>query len=83
MAVTGNHVLIAGPKGKTVFSENAFRGEEGVALQLLDRKTGDIVQQISLPANPTFDGLIAAQGNVYVSLEDGSIACAKPDPVQQ
>jgi hypothetical protein len=83
MAVTGNHVLIAGPKGKTVFSENAYRGEEGVALQLLDRKTGSVVQEISLPANPTFDGLIAAQGNVYVSLENGSIVGVTPDPVQQ
>jgi hypothetical protein len=83
MAVTGSHVLVAGPKGKTVFSESAFRGEEGVALQIFDKKTGDIIQEISLPANPTFDGLIAAEGNVYVSLENGSIACAKPGALQQ
>jgi outer membrane protein assembly factor BamB len=83
MAVTGNHVLIAGPKGKTVFSEAAFRGEEGVALQILDKDTGNAVQEISLPAIPTFDGLIAALDHVYVSLEDGNIVCVKPDPVQQ
>jgi hypothetical protein len=83
MAVTGNHVLIAGPKGRTVFSEPAFRGEEGVALQILDKRTGAVVQEITLPAIPTFDGLIAALGNVYVSLENGSIVGVKPDPVQQ
>jgi hypothetical protein len=44
-----------------------------VALQILDKKTRDVIQEISLPANPTFDGLIAAQGNVYVPLENGSI----------
>ena len=73
MAVTGNHVLLAGPKGKTVFSEAAFRGEDGVALQILDKNRGAVVQEMSLPAVPTFDGLIAAQGHVYVSLENGSI----------
>ena len=83
MAVTGSHVLIAGPKGKTVFSEPAFSGEEGVALQILDKNTGAVVQEISLPAIPTFDGLIAALDHVYLALEDGSIVCAKPDPVQQ
>ena len=83
MAVTAGHVLIAGLKGRTVFSEPAFQGKEGVALQILDKTTGDIVQEMSLPAVPTFDGLIAAEGNVYVSLKDGSVACAKPDRVQQ
>jgi hypothetical protein len=42
-------------------------------LQILDKDTGDVIQEISLPANPTFDGLIAVQDNVYVSLENGSI----------
>jgi hypothetical protein len=73
MAVTGNHLLIAGPKGRTVFSEPAFRGEEGVALQILDKRMGAVVQEISLSAVPTFDGLIAALDHVYVSLENGSI----------
>jgi hypothetical protein len=83
MAVTGNHVLIAGPNGGTVFSEPAFRGEEGVALQIFDKRTGAVVQEITLPAIPTFDGLIVALDYVYVSLEDGSIVGVTPDPVQQ
>jgi hypothetical protein len=79
MAVTGNHVLIAGRKGKAVFSESAFRGEDGVALQILDKKTGDVIQEMSLPAVPTFDGLIAALDHVYLSLEDGSIVGFRGD----
>jgi hypothetical protein len=75
MAVTGHHILIAGPKGRTVFSENAFRGKEGVILQVLDKATGAMVQELPLAANPTFDGLIAAHGKVFVSLENGSMVC--------
>lgn len=78
MAVTGDYVLIAGPKGKTVFSETALRGGDGVFLQVLDRTNGTVVQEIPLDAVPTFDGLIAALGNVYVSLQDGCIICLGP-----
>jgi outer membrane protein assembly factor BamB len=80
MAVAGSHVLIAGPKGNTVFSENAFRGKEGVVLQVLDKASGAVVQEIPLAANPTFDGLIAALGKVYVSLENGTLVCLQPRP---
>jgi outer membrane protein assembly factor BamB len=80
MAVAGSHVLIAGPKGNTIFSENAFRGREGVVLQVLDKASGTAVQEIPLAANPTFDGLIAALGKVYVSLENGTLVCLQPQP---
>jgi len=78
MAVTGGHVLIAGPRGKTVFSERALRGGDGVLLQVFDKTDGAVVQELPLDAVPTFDGLIAALGNVYVSLQDGGIVCLGP-----
>jgi len=75
MAVTRDQVLIAGPRGKTVFSEAAFRGQEGIALQVLDKATGKLRQELPLPAMPAFDGLITAFGRVYLSLRDGSVVC--------
>jgi len=75
MAVTDGHVLIAGPRGKTAFSKEAFHGEEGVGLQVLDKATGEIVQKLSLPAVPAFDGLVAAYGRVYGALGNGSVIC--------
>ena len=75
MAVTRDHVLLAGPRGKTVFSDGAFRGEEGSDLQVLDKATGKLLQELPLPAMPAFDGLIVAYGRVHLSLRDGSVIC--------
>jgi len=36
------------------------------------------VAQYELDAQPVFDGMIAADGRVFVSLADGSVACWAP-----
>jgi len=75
MAVTPNYILVAGPAGNTVFSDGAFHGRDGVKLLVLDRRTGDELEETTLPAVPVFDGLIVAAGRVLLTLRDGSVIC--------
>jgi outer membrane protein assembly factor BamB len=44
-------------------------------LQVRDRKTGDVVQEIHLPAAPGQNTLAAANGSVYLTLLDGRVLC--------
>ena len=80
MAVTRGHGLIAGPRGKPTFLDAAFRGKEGIGLQVLDKTTGKLCQELPLPAMPAFDGLITAFGRVYLALRDGSVVCYEGSP---
>jgi hypothetical protein len=41
---------------------------------------GQKLSEIELPATPVFDGMIAAGGRLFVSLEDGSLACLGSSP---
>jgi len=75
MAVTPEHVILAGPKADTVFSLEAFEGKKGIALQILDRGNGELLQEKELDAVPVYDGLTAAFGRAYLALQDGSIVC--------
>ncbi len=53
----------------------AFRGERGAYLRLVDKTSGETVGEIELPALPVFDGMATANGQVLVSLKDGSVVC--------
>ncbi len=75
MAVTREHILLAGPVGDVMDNLAAFRGEAGVELHVLDRATGALVQSLPIPAMPAFDGLMVANGRVYMALRDGSVLC--------
>jgi outer membrane protein assembly factor BamB len=55
-----------------------FSGEpikdKGILIQV-DAESGSIQSQTELPASPTFDGMSAAHGRLFCSLEDGSVIC--------
>ena len=54
-----------------------FMGRRGGLLCAVDKSDGTHVMNMKLTSIPVFDGLIAANGRLYMSLKDGSIACMK------
>jgi hypothetical protein len=44
-------------------------------LQVLDRATGELLNEEEVCAVPVFDGLTLAFGRVYLALRDGSVVC--------
>jgi hypothetical protein len=75
LVVGGDVVLAAGPLGQTHKSLEAFRGEEGIALWVLDRGTGKLLKTHTLEAMPVFDGFAAADRHAYLSCRDGTVRC--------
>jgi hypothetical protein len=57
-----------------------FQGEpikdQGILIEV-DASSGEILSETNLPATPTFDGMSAANGRLYLSLENGSVMCLK------
>lgn len=53
----------------------AFEGRKGARLVALSARDGAKLSERSIEAAPVFDGLIAAGGRLFLSLEDGSLAC--------
>ena len=87
MVLTDDKLIIAGPadiaiKNSEVMEyENeakalaAYTGQKGALLQLVSTKDGQILSEYELETNPTFDGMMAANGKVFVSLKNGKIQC--------
>jgi len=55
--------------------EAALKGQAGAVLQTIDAKTGDTLAELRLDSPPVFDGLIAADGKVFVATVDGHVVC--------
>lgn len=87
MALTRNHVLVAGTpdvakKDAAHFAfsndqetRDALAGKKGAFLTIHVRDTGKEVLRIPLKTAPIFDSLIAARGRVFLCTEDGQIHC--------
>lgn len=50
--------------------------DKGILLEI-DATSGEVLSQTDLPASPVFDGMSAASGKLYLSLENGSVMCMK------
>ncbi len=50
-------------------------GREGSLLLAVDAETGELKLELPLPASPTWDGLAAAHGKLFVSTQDGAVHC--------
>ncbi len=78
MVKAGDALYLAGYP--TDSSVQHFQGEaindKGVLLEI-NASSGEVLSQVNLPASPTFDGMAAANGKLYVSLENGSVMCLK------
>ena len=56
-------------------AEAAFLGRQGALLCAVDANDGKPLAQYKLTPPPVFDGMIAAQGRLFVSLQNGSLVC--------
>ncbi len=59
--------------GGTIFAAGA--GKEGALLLAFSAADGSELGEVPLEAPPVFDGMAAAGGRLYLSLENGRIAC--------
>jgi len=55
--------------------EDAWRGGRGALLWVVSADDGKKLAQYKLQALPIWDGLAAAAGRLFVSLQDGSVVC--------
>jgi len=78
MVLAGDKLFVAGPPD--VIPEDdplaAFEGRKGADLWSFSSSTGKKLSEIRhLKAPPVYDGLIAAQGRLYISTNDGCVHC--------
>ena len=50
-------------------------GERGGILQMVSTKDGQKLSEYKLDVPPLFDGMIAANGKLFIACMDGSIVC--------
>ncbi|MBL7114868.1 MAG: PQQ-binding-like beta-propeller repeat protein [Kiritimatiellae bacterium] len=53
----------------------AISGQKGAVLRSCKAEDGSLIQEIKLDAEPVFDGMIAADGKVFISNKDASLVC--------
>jgi outer membrane protein assembly factor BamB len=72
-------LIVAGDTAFLAGMDFALRPEKGRVLAMA-MKDGTETQRIELPALPTYDGLAAANGRMYVSMQDGTLWCLGKKP---
>lgn len=93
MVVAGDQMFIAGPPDLTRTPEPAgdnalkldapqeslaaWKGRKGALLWSVSPETGDALTRYKLDSAPIFDGMIAADGKLLISLQDGSLLCMR------
>ena len=55
--------------------EEAINGSMGAILRTVSTKDGKTVAEYKLNSPPVFDGMSAANGKLFITLEDGSLVC--------
>ena len=77
MVKTADLLFVAGPPDLLEPDDPyaAFEGRRGARLAAVSPKDGSVLAEIPLESPPIFDGLVAAQGRLYVASEDGSLVC--------
>ena len=77
MVKTRDVLFAAGPPDefdpKAPFA--ALEGKKGAVLVAVSATEGKKLGELKLDTEPVFDGMIAAQGRLFVSLQDGSVMC--------
>ena len=87
MALTPDKLLVAGPpnlgkksSGILAFDNRdealaGFHGRRGVYLQVVSTEDGSTLARHTLQAMPVFDAMSAADGKVFMALQDGTVVC--------
>jgi outer membrane protein assembly factor BamB len=75
MVLAGDRLFVAGPPADALQSLPAFSGQDGATLCAISAAEGKTLSAYRLDALPVFDGLAAAQGRLYLTLQDGRLLC--------
>jgi len=75
MVLAGKVLFVAGPPAAAVEAPEARDEGQGALLLALAASDGAELARHRLEAPPVFDGLAAAGGRLYVTLEDGRLVC--------
>ena len=77
MVITKDTLVVAGDPDVLKEGDElaSFKGRLGGKLRLVDPNNGKTLQEIDLTSPPVFDGMIAANGQVFMSLMNGSVIC--------
>jgi len=77
MVLAGKSLFIAGPPDVIDPGDPyaAFDGRKGGLLWALSAENGNKLAEYKLPHEPVFDGMIAANKRLYLSLRDGRVVC--------
>ncbi|MCK4276102.1 MAG: PQQ-like beta-propeller repeat protein [Phycisphaerae bacterium] len=81
MVLAGRHLFVAGPPDVVDPDDPmaAFEGRKGAALRVFSVSDGSVLAEHKLEAPPVFDGLIAANGQLYLSLNNGTVLRMGPE----
>jgi hypothetical protein len=79
MVLAGDHLVLAGWPDKQPESDpyGAFQGRLGGELRVISTQDGAERTHLVLNAPPVFDGLMAADEKLFMSLTDGTVSCWK------
>jgi hypothetical protein len=77
MVLAGQRLFLAGPPDVVPEDDPlaGLDGRLGGVLRVVHATDGKTVADYPLQARPVFDGLIAAQGRLLLSTQDGSLHC--------
>jgi hypothetical protein len=77
MVLAGDRLFVAGPPDVMDSDDPmaAFEGRRGAVLRAHSAADGRALTEQRLDSPPVFDGLIAAKGRLYMSLENGTVMC--------
>ena len=77
MVLTSKTLFVAGPPDVLDPDDPlaAFQGRKGAMLWAVSAEDGKKVAEYKLDSPPVFDGMIAADGRIYMAMEDGRLLC--------
>lgn len=78
MVQTEDVLFVAGPNGSPLTSRAALEGKAAASLLAVSPADGQVLAEMSLPATPVWDGMAAANGNLYLALANGHVYCLWP-----
>ena len=77
MVLTENKLILAGPADIVPEDDPAasFKPNAKSILTTISRESGKVINEQKLNETPTFDGLIAAEGRLFMSCKNGVVLC--------
>ena len=77
MVKAGDLLYVAGPPDVIDPKDpnSAFLGRKGAVLNVFNAQDGKLIKEHKLAHPPVYDGMITAQGCLFISLKNGTIIC--------